>query len=119
MLRAFGWELRFQSASSNSDKVYRVIVTHQLVITNYGRYGAHGQVQYNVLPNLGQVRHRAVKITNEKERKGYQESRPVTEFAIDLADYTDICNGDPSAKARARNRILSSFLAAAPELTSG
>ncbi|GAA3832297.1 hypothetical protein GCM10022226_61910 [Sphaerisporangium flaviroseum] len=113
MMRAIGWELRFRE--NNSDKFYRVIVTHRIVVINYGRYGSIGQSYVKICTGLDDARGRAVKITVGKEHKGYQSSRPVTEFVIDRGDYSDIINGDSPAQATARGRIVQSFLAAAPE----
>ncbi|MBB2749178.1 UNVERIFIED_ORG: putative DNA-binding WGR domain protein [Microbispora rosea subsp. rosea] len=117
MVRAIGWELHYRDASANSNKVYRVIVTHRLLITNYAKYGALGQFQFQALPSLAQVRDRAVRITTEKERKGYRASRPVTEFEIALDDYSEVCDGDQGVQRHVRQRILDNLLAAAPELT--
>ena len=84
-LPCFGWEMHL--TSSVSDKYYRVLLIHNIVLVNYGRRAARGQVMVHVFSGTGAAQMKARDLTNQKAAEGYRVSRWLTSFEVSLRDH--------------------------------
>ncbi|GGS84857.1 hypothetical protein GCM10010156_49350 [Planobispora rosea] len=77
---AVGWELTM--INDHHNKFYRLIVCGALLVTSYGPIGRKGTTQLTELPSFTDASTRAVTITRQKERKGYQSSIAPMRFSV-------------------------------------
>ncbi|GAA1624062.1 hypothetical protein GCM10009733_020890 [Nonomuraea maheshkhaliensis] len=100
-----GWEVVMTTPDLRTNKFYRVFLSGDDVVINYGRRHKKGQVQRHSCDSFAAAAAKARKLATEKQAKGYVPSLPVTPFQVSQRDFQR-ADSDPSSA----QRVIDAFL---------